>query len=108
MRTDTPAATSEAIGTARGDRQDRATDVPAGLGALAWHAAVVAAKAWRRWRRGGLLPFLRGRLAALAELPRLLRHRRALHRLGASRPGPGWEMDYRYRGETAVAPLQPA
>jgi GT2 family glycosyltransferase len=46
------------------------------------HLAVLAAKAWRRWREGNLAPFLRGRLQVLAEAPALLRHRHALAALG--------------------------
>jgi GT2 family glycosyltransferase len=49
------------------------------LRALPAHLAVVAAKAWRRWRAGELSPFLRGRFRVLGEVPTLLRHRRRLH-----------------------------
>jgi hypothetical protein len=63
------------------------------LRALPWHAAVLAAKAWRRWREGTLLPFLRGRLAVLAELPELLRHRRSLLRLAPNRIDESWQVD---------------
>jgi GT2 family glycosyltransferase len=52
--------------------------------ALPLHLAVLAAKAWRRWREGTLTPFLRGRLAVARETGELLRHRRAC------RPGLGW------------------
>jgi GT2 family glycosyltransferase len=45
--------------------------------ALPLHLAVLAAKAWRRWREGTLAPFLRGRLAVAGEVRDLLRHRRA-------------------------------
>lgn len=55
------------------------------LRALPLHLAVLAAKAWRRWRAGELLPFLRGRMQALAETAELLRHRRAL-RAWCARP----------------------
>ncbi|MFL5244629.1 MAG: glycosyltransferase family 2 protein [Gemmataceae bacterium] len=51
------------------------------LGTLPLHAAVVAAKAWRRWREGNLRPFLRGRMAVLREIPELMRHRRSLRNL---------------------------
>jgi GT2 family glycosyltransferase len=52
------------------------------LRALPMHAAVIAAKAWRRWREGTLLPFLRGRFQVLGELSEICRHRRSLSRLG--------------------------
>ncbi len=53
-------------------------NLPAGvlLLALPAHLAVVAAKALRRAREGQLSPFLRGRLAALRQLPAVVRHRR--------------------------------
>jgi GT2 family glycosyltransferase len=56
------------------------------LRALPMHLAVVAAKAWRRWREGTLLPFLRGRFAVLGEVGEICLHRRRLARLG--RPAP--------------------
>jgi GT2 family glycosyltransferase len=46
--------------------------------ALPLHLAVLAAKAWRRLLRGGLLPFVCGRLAVAGEALQLLRHRRRL------------------------------
>ncbi len=52
------------------------------LRALPSHIAVLAAKAWRRWREGELLPFLRGKLGVLGESRDLFRHRRRLHALG--------------------------
>jgi GT2 family glycosyltransferase len=55
--------------------------------ALPWHAAVLLAKAWRRWREGQLLPFLFGKLRVLTETVELLRHRR---RLRAAQPAPDW------------------
>jgi GT2 family glycosyltransferase len=72
-------------------------NLPAGAlaRALPWHVAVLLAKAWRRWRCGELLPFLRGRLAALAELPQLLRQRRRLAGLGPA-DVETWELDERY------------
>ncbi len=52
-------------------------NLPAGalVRALPLHFAVVAAKAWRRWRCGELLPFLWGRARALAGLPCVMRRR---------------------------------
>jgi GT2 family glycosyltransferase len=52
------------------------------LRALPMHVAVVAAKAYRRWREGTLVPFLRGRLAVLGEVGEICMHRRQLARLG--------------------------
>jgi GT2 family glycosyltransferase len=50
--------------------------------ALPAHAAVLLAKAYRRWRCGELVPFVCGRLRLLKELPALVRHRRELARWG--------------------------
>jgi GT2 family glycosyltransferase len=69
--------------------------------ALPWHLAVLAAKAWRRWRAGELGPFLRGRLDALRELPALLGHRRRL-RGCCPAAADAWGVERRYwwqRGE---------
>jgi GT2 family glycosyltransferase len=41
------------------------------------HVAVLAGKALRRWREGTFLPFALGRLRIIAEIPALVRHRRA-------------------------------
>jgi GT2 family glycosyltransferase len=46
------------------------------------HLGVLAAKGWRRWREGCLLPFLCGRLRALTGMASILKHRRLLTRLG--------------------------
>ncbi len=66
------------------------------LQALPWHAAILAAKAWRRWQEGQLLPFLFGKLRVLGDLTDLLRHRRQLRE---SCPAPDWKrwpIDLRY------------
>jgi GT2 family glycosyltransferase len=55
--------------------------------ALPWHAAVLLAKAWRRWHEGQLLPFVFGKLRVLGEVAELLRHRRSFH---ARRPAADW------------------
>jgi GT2 family glycosyltransferase len=71
--------------------------------AVPLHLAVVAAKAWRRWRQGELGPFVRGRLRALAEVGDHLRHRR---RLNAANPRPdwtGWGVEARYRRNAGKA-----
>jgi GT2 family glycosyltransferase len=46
--------------------------------ALPRHAAVLAAKAWRRWAEGQFSPFLFGRLRAFAEWPSFFSHRKSL------------------------------
>ena len=74
--------------------------------ALMWafprHLAVLAAKAWRRWQEGALTPFVCGRLRVLAEIPSLLRHRRALRRLGAAEDVAQWQVERQYWGMTAA------
>jgi GT2 family glycosyltransferase len=60
--------------------------------ALSPHFAVLAAKAYRRWQAGGLLPFVFGRLTILGELPALLRHRRALRQYGSGNMS-DWEIE---------------
>jgi GT2 family glycosyltransferase len=61
--------------------------------ALPLHLAVLAAKAWRRWREGRLLPFLRGKLGVLGEATELLRHRRRLHAQAAGRDWADWGIE---------------
>ncbi len=68
------------------------------LRALPLHLAVVAAKAWRRWRCGELLPFLRGRLQALRQLSALRAHRRWLRRRGRSARPEEWFVDRSFQG----------
>jgi GT2 family glycosyltransferase len=53
------------------------------LAALPLHAAVLAGKAWRRWREGNLGAFLRGRWQAWRQAGAILRHRRRLRMLSA-------------------------
>jgi GT2 family glycosyltransferase len=48
------------------------------LQAVPKHLAVLAAKAYRRWRHGELGPFLRGRWAAITQARSILNHRRHL------------------------------
>jgi GT2 family glycosyltransferase len=64
--------------------------------ALPRHLAVLAGKAWRRWREGMLVPFLCGRLRLLAEVPALLRHRRQLRMLGHGQDVGKWHVEERY------------
>ena len=63
------------------------------------HFAVLAAKAWRRWRQRELLPFLCGRMSVLGEVPNLLRHRRWLRQFSASPDMDGWEVERSFWGE---------
>jgi GT2 family glycosyltransferase len=46
------------------------------------HAAVLAAKAARRWREGRLLPWMIGRLRAWREIPTMRQHARELDAIG--------------------------
>jgi GT2 family glycosyltransferase len=62
---------------------------------LPLHLAVLAAKAWRRWREGTLVPFLRGRLQVLGEARALVRHRRALAALGPPPSLRRWRVESR-------------
>jgi GT2 family glycosyltransferase len=66
--------------------------------ALPVHLAVLAAKAWRRWREGTLMPFLCGRLRVLGDLSELLRHRRRLRGLGPDGNVGCWGVEMRYWG----------
>jgi GT2 family glycosyltransferase len=61
--------------------------------ALPRHVAVLAGKAWRRWREGNLVPFLTGRLRLLAEVAAIRRHRRELRLLGPDRPVEAWHIE---------------
>jgi GT2 family glycosyltransferase len=65
---------------------------------LPLHLAVLVGKAWRRWRRGELLPFLCGRLRAWRELGEHLRHRRSLARLARGRTFRSWGLEMRFWG----------
>jgi len=67
-------------------------------GALPRHAAVLLAKAWRRWNEGQLTPFLCGRLRALAEVGPLLRHRHWLRSLGPAGSIDAWQVERCYWG----------
>jgi GT2 family glycosyltransferase len=66
--------------------------------ALPLHLAVLAGKAWRRWGEGNLLPFLVGRLRALAEVRAIVRHRRRLCGLGGAQAAERWGVERRFWG----------
>jgi GT2 family glycosyltransferase len=68
-------------------------------GALPRHLAVLAAKAWRRWREGTLTPFVCGRLRVLGEIGALARHRRALGALGPTARAADWDVEERFWGD---------
>ncbi len=63
------------------------------LRALPLHAAVLAAKAVRRWHDGNLIPFVAGRLSVLADWPALVRHRRELNQLGQGSDASYWGVE---------------
>jgi len=66
--------------------------------ALPRHAAVLAGKAWRRWREGQLIPFLCGRLGVLTEIPELARHRMLMKKIGPSNTCFDWQVESRFWG----------
>jgi GT2 family glycosyltransferase len=66
------------------------------LRALPLHAAVVTGKAWRRWREGNLLPFLRGRLRVLGDVGAVMRHRRELRKLRPTCHAQSWGIEDAY------------
>jgi GT2 family glycosyltransferase len=65
--------------------------------ALPLHAAVLMAKAWRRWHEGQLLPFLFGKLRVLCELTDLVGHRRRLHSGGLVSDWSTWPIETCYQ-----------
>jgi hypothetical protein len=73
------------------------------LRALPWHAAVLAAKAGRRWREGTLTPWLCGRLRVLAEVADLMKHRRQLAKWGPAGSVEEWNVERSYWGSGKVA-----
>ena len=62
------------------------------------HLAVLAGKAWRRWREGRFIPFLCGRLRLLGEIGALTHHRRILSEMGPDTDPLDWNVDSRYWG----------
>jgi GT2 family glycosyltransferase len=64
--------------------------------ALPWHLGVLAAKAWQRWRDGGLVPFLSGRLSVLGEVVAVARHRRRLRALAPHADATAWGVERRF------------
>jgi GT2 family glycosyltransferase len=68
------------------------------LRALPWHAAVLVAKAYRRWQNGTLLPFVFGRLRVLGEIADVLHHRRQLQRRSLRVATEAWGLEVRFWG----------
>lgn len=68
------------------------------LRAVPWHAAVLVAKAYRRWQTGELLPFVFGRLRAWGEMPYSLRHRRCLQDGCDAASAAAWGVESRFWG----------
>jgi GT2 family glycosyltransferase len=66
--------------------------------ALPLHLAVLAAKAWRRLREGGLLPFLCGRLGVVGEWLDVWRHRRRWAAAAVSEDVAAWGVESAYWG----------
>jgi GT2 family glycosyltransferase len=64
--------------------------------ALPAHFAVLAGKAVRRWREGNIVPFLRGRARAFAEIRELVDHRRRLDNLGSTVDTRRWMIEDSY------------
>lgn len=65
---------------------------------LSKHLAVLAAKAWKRWCDGGLVPFLCGRLRLLGEIGELRRHRQWLQTLGPESDWDAWMVERQFWG----------
>jgi GT2 family glycosyltransferase len=66
--------------------------------ALPRHAAVLAGKAWRRWKEGNLIPFLCGRLRVLGEIADLVGHRQFLNQIGPSTDCRDWQVEPEFWG----------
>lgn len=58
------------------------------------HLAVLLAKACRRWERGGLAPFVFGRLRLLGEIGEVARHRRWLRSTFPAPAPADWMLDW--------------
>jgi GT2 family glycosyltransferase len=63
------------------------------LRALPSHAVVLAAKAWRRYCYGELLPFVMGRLRLLGEVGAIRSHRRWLHQKNPQADWRAWQVE---------------
>lgn len=66
--------------------------------AIPHHAAVLAGKAWRRWKEGNFMPFLCGRLRVLGEVADLVSHRRFLEQIGSSTNYWDWQVESQFWG----------
>lgn len=62
------------------------------------HLAVLAGKAWRRWREGRLIPFLCGRLRLLGEIGTLAHHRQLLNQMGPGVDPAAWNVEANFWG----------
>ena len=75
--------------------------------ALPSHLAVLAAKAWRRWQDGSLVPFLSGRLQVLADVVEILRHRRWLSPFASVTDLKSWHVDSKFWGQRPAGSARP-
>jgi GT2 family glycosyltransferase len=72
--------------------------------ALPRHAAVLAGKAWRRWKEGQFLSFFCGRLRVLTEIPELACHRKLLEEIGPSSNYLDWQVEPHFWGSMESLP----
>ena len=66
--------------------------------ALPKHIGVLAAKAWRRWQEGALVPFVCGRMRVIGEVWTLVKHRRSLCARSGVRVPRDWHVESRFWG----------
>ncbi|MBL8799612.1 MAG: glycosyltransferase family 2 protein [Planctomycetia bacterium] len=64
--------------------------------AMPLHLLVLAAKGWRRWQEGNVVPFACGRLRVMGELRSLMRHRRRLSEWGPAESSEPWLVERRF------------
>lgn len=63
--------------------------------ALPLHAMGLAAKAYRRWQEGSLVPFVRGKIQVVREVREVVRHRRDLIQVGPATGWSAWPLEWR-------------